>query len=150
MKSTVKSALNVIIGWINKLIDAWNNIEFRVPTIRLPSVTLGGGSFLGVKIPRKTIGGGTLGGQTFSTPNIPRIPILDSGAVVTGPTIAGLAMNNRPEAVVPLDRAGGLGRGLTVKVYMDGATILEADDAEQFIVDMVDRAVRRGVVLGAT
>ena len=78
------------------------------------------------------------------------IPYLDSGAVVTGPTIAGLAMNNRPEAVIPLDRAGGLGGGLTVKVYMDGATILEADDAEEYIVDMVDRAVRRGVVLGET
>ena len=76
------------------------------------------------------------------------IPYLDEGAVVTGPTIAGLAMNNRPEAVVPLDRAGGLGGGLTVHVNMDGATILEADDAEQYIVDMVDRAVRRGVVLG--
>ena len=148
MKSTVKGALNMIIGWINKLIGAWNGITFRVPTITLPSVTLGGGSFLGVPIPSKTIGGGTLGGQTFSTPNISRIPILDSGAVVTGPTIAGLAMNNRPEAVVPLDRAGGL--GLTVQVYMDGATILEADDAEQYIVNMVDRAVRRGVVLGST
>ena len=78
------------------------------------------------------------------------IPYLDKGAVVTGPTIAGLAMNNRPEAVIPLDRAGGLGGGLTVKVYMDGATILEADDAEEYIVDMVDRAVRRGVVLGST
>ena len=148
MKSTVKGALNIIIGWINSLIGAWNGIAFRVPTITLPSVTLGGGSFLGIDIPRKTIGGGTLGGQTFSTPNIAQIPILDSGAVVTGPTIAGLAMNNRPEAVVPLDRAGGL--GLTVNVYMDGATILEADDAEQYIVDMVDRAVRRGVVLGST
>ena len=148
MKSTVKGALNIIIGWINKLIGAWNGIAFRVPTITLPSVTLGGGSFLGVPIPRKTVGGGSFGGQTFSTPNIAQIPILDSGAVVTGPTIAGLAMNNRPEAVVPLDRAGGL--GLTVNVYLDGATILEADDAEQYIVDMVDRAVRRGVVLGST
>ena len=148
MKSTVKGALNVIIGWINKLIGAWNGITFRVPTITLPSVTLGGGSFLGVPIPSKTIGGGILGGQTFSTPNISRIPILDSGAVVTGPTIAGLAMNNRPEAVIPLDRAGGL--GLTVNVYMDGATIFEADDAEQYVVTMMDRAIRRGVVLGAT
>ena len=81
-------------------------------------------------------------------PAVPRaeaffdIPSLDDGAVVTGPTLAGLAMNNRPEVVVPLDRAGGLGGGLTVQVYMDGATILEADDAEEYIVDMVDRAVR--------
>ena len=147
MKSTVKGALNIIIGWINALIGAWNGITFRVPTITLPSVTLGGGSFLGRDIPRKTIGGGSFGGQTFSTPNIAQIPILDSGAVVTGPTIAGLAMNNRPEAVVPLDRAGGL--GLTVNVNMDGATIL-GGDLEDSIVEVVDRAVRRGVVLGAT
>ena len=147
MKSTVKGALNIIIGWINKLIGAWNGIAFRVPTIALPSVTLGGGSFLGVPIPRKTVGGGSFGGQTFSTPNIAQIPILDSGAVVTGPTIAGLAMNNRPEAVVPLDRAGGL--GLTVNVYMDGATIL-GGDLEDSIVEVVDRAVRRGVVFGST
>ena len=57
-------------------------------------------------------------------------------------------MNNRPEAVVPLDSAGRLGGGLTVQVLMDGATILEADDVEQYIVERVDRAVRRGVVLG--
>ena len=88
MKETVKGALNVIIGWINVLISAWNNIKFRIPTIKLPSVTLGGGSFLGVEIPSKTIGGGTLGGQTFSTPNIGRIPRLAAGGIVTGPTLA--------------------------------------------------------------
>ena len=91
--------------------------------------------------------------STAATPSLPAvwdIPSLDSGAVVTGPTIAGLAMNNRPEAVIPLDRASRLGGGLTVQVNMDGATILEADDAEEYIVDMVDRAVRRGVVLGST
>ena len=149
LKTLVKNAINTIIGWINTMISAWNGIEFRVPTISLPSVTLGGGSFLGIDIPSKTIGGGTLGGQTFSTPNIAHIPSLGEGGIVTGPTLARIGEDGR-EAVVPLDSAGGLGRGLTVKVYMDGATILEADDAEQYIVDMVDRAVRRGVVLGAT
>ena len=34
-------------------------------------------------------------------------------------------------------------------MVMDGATILAADDAEYYITDMVDRAVRRGVKLGA-
>ena len=67
---------------------------------------------------------------------------------MTGPTLAMIGEKG-PEAVVPLDRAGGFGRGLTVQVYLDGATILQADDAEEYIVDMVDRAVRRGVEFGA-
>ena len=146
MKTTVSSALNVIIGWINKLIDAWNNIEFRIPKIRLPSVTLGGGEFLGIPIPSKTIGGGTLGGQTFGTPNISRIPILDSGAVVTGPTIAGLAMNKRPEAVVPLDRLGKGGGGLTIIFEGD---VYGGEDFGDRVRDAVDEATRRGVVFGA-
>ena len=67
---------------------------------------------------------------------------------MTGPTLARIGEAG-PEAVVPLDRLGGLGGGLTVQVYMDGATILEAEDAEAYVVDMMDRAVRRGVALGS-
>ena len=90
----------------------------------------------------ETPGGGGFLGTGVTLYQLKKEGILDEGGIVTGPTIAGLAMNGRPEAVIPLDRAGGLGGGLTVKVYMDGATILEADDAEQYLVDMVDRAVR--------
>ena len=146
LKNLVKNAVNTIIGWINSLIGAWNSIEFRVPTVRIPRVTIGGGSFLGIPIPSKSFGGQTFGGQTFSTPNIPRIPELAQGGIVTGPTLARLGEAG-PEAVIPLGR-GGVGGGLTVQVVLDGATILAADDAEYYITDMVDRAVRRGVKLG--
>ena len=64
---------------------------------------------------------------------------------MTGPTVARLGEEG-PEAIVPLGQGFG---GLTVQVVMDGATILAADDAETYITDMVDRAVRRGVKLGA-
>ena len=67
---------------------------------------------------------------------------------MTGPTLAMIGEAG-PEAVVPLDKLGK-GSGLTVQVYMDGSTILTAEDAEQWTVDMVDRAVRRGVQLGVT
>ena len=33
---------------------------------------------------------------------------------------------------------------MTVHVHMDGATILTAEDAEQWVVEMADRALRRG------
>ena len=111
----------------------------------LNSVSSAPGTAISFKLPSLSIPGGpSIGGQTLSVPNI---PTLDSGALVTGPTIAALAMNNRPELVTPLDKAGGAG-GLTIHVHMDGATILTADDAEQFVVDMVDRGIRRGVTLG--
>ena len=65
---------------------------------------------------------------------------------MTGPTLGRLGEEG-PEAVVPLKHGGGL--GTTVIVNMDGATIL-GGDLEDTVVEIVDRAVRRGVVLGAT
>jgi len=43
---------------------------------------------------------GPFGGKGFDMPDM---PILDSGGIVRGPTLAMLAMNNRPELIVPLD-----------------------------------------------
>jgi len=75
-----------------------------------------------------------LGGDKFG---IPKIPILDSGGIVSSPTIALLAANSRPEAVIPLDDAklrnasglptggagggGGASHGSTVVTIMPGA-----------------------------
>jgi len=39
------------------------------------------------------------------------IPKFDSGAIVSHPMIGALAMNNRPEAIIPLDQIGKSGRG---------------------------------------
>ena len=55
-----KAKINEMIDWINTMISAWNKISFKIPTITLPSVTLGGGSFLGKAIPSVTVGGGDL------------------------------------------------------------------------------------------
>ena len=72
---------------------------------------------------------GSLGGQRIGTPELPTIP--------TVPSLDGASRG-----------AGSAGGGVTVQVVMDGATILAADDAEHYITDMTDRAVRRGVQLG--
>lgn len=90
---TAKSAVNAVIGFINDLIGKWNAIELSIPGF---NVDLPGGGSVG------------WGGITIGTPDLPLIPTLDAGGIITGPTIAALAMNNRPEAVVPLDNTGGI------------------------------------------
>jgi hypothetical protein len=73
----------------------------------------------------------TFGQIAFSIPNIPglpgrgtriefpKIPALADGGIVTGPTLA-LIGEAGPEAVVPLDRMGGMGGG-DVNIYVQGA-----------------------------
>jgi hypothetical protein len=76
----------------NGIADLWNN-------------TIGKLSF---KVPSWVPG---IGGKGFEVPNIPK---LADGGIVTGPTLA-LIGEAGPEAVVPLDRAGGMG-GVTINV----------------------------------
>lgn len=68
-----------------------------------------------------------VGGKTFSMPNL---PVLDEGGIVSRPTLALLAANSRPEAVVPLDRMGsggdlGGGGGQVVNQYIAGSVVTE-------------------------
>ena len=51
------------------------------------------------------------------------VPIRDTGGIVSSPQLAALAMNSRPEAIIPLDRLPEMmdGRGgLTVHVHVTG------------------------------
>lgn len=104
----IKWPINQAIGLINRLIGAWNGLSFGV----------GGGSFLGVSIPRLDI----------QTPDVGYIPYLAQGGIVTKPTLAVIGEAG-PEAVIPLNRAG-MGedewggrkslRETVVNVYIDG------------------------------
>lgn len=80
----IKDSFRSVINWI---IGKWNDLSF----------TVGGGSVFGKDLPSVTLG----------TPNI---PMLAKGGVVTRPTLAMIGEAG-PEAVVPLGRGGGLGRG---------------------------------------
>jgi hypothetical protein len=82
-----KAFANSIIGFINtNAIDRLNNLlEFKVGPI------------------------------TINPPDIPRIPALADGGIVTGPTLA-LIGEAGPEAVVPLDRMGTGGNNVTINV----------------------------------
>lgn len=86
--------LNIVKAVFNGIGSAWNNtfgkISFSIPNIPgLPG--------RGTKV------------------EFPKIPALADGGIVTGPTLA-LIGEAGPEAVVPLDRAGGMGTNVTINV----------------------------------
>lgn len=90
VKSIIKGVINGIINFINRFIRYWNNIEISVPQIEVPFV-------------------GSFGGWTIRVPQIPEIPTLATGGIVTRPTLA-LLGETGPEAVLPLrdTRATGI------------------------------------------
>ena len=92
LKNAFKSAINYIIR-------AWNGLEFRIPGFDPPGP---GPKFDGFKL------------------GVPKIPLLAAGGIVTGPTLA-MVGEAGPEAVIPLDRAGGMLGGTTVINITTGA-----------------------------
>jgi hypothetical protein len=122
---------------INTLIRLWNNF----------SLTLGGGSVLGIDVPSITL-------------NTPNIPYLAEGGIVPaspGGTLALLGEGRHDEAVVPLPRGasqldGGSGGG-TLTLNFTGATgnpmaVWLAKSVRNGDVQLIDSAGRRVRVAG--
>ena len=93
IKTAVNAYMGIYKGLFNAIAKAWNN-------------TIGKLSF---KIPSWVPG---IGGKGFDVPNIPE---LANGGIVTGPTLA-LIGEAGPEAVVPLDRMGSMATNVTINV----------------------------------
>jgi hypothetical protein len=98
--------LNVYKGIFNEIAKLWNN-------------TIGKLSF---KFPSWVPG---FGGKGFDVPNI---PMLAEGGIVTGPTLA-MVGEKGPEAVIPLSKMGGMGGGVTVNVTGGLSTSAEIGQA---------------------
>ena len=102
--ATFEGMANSFIRGLNAIISAWNNLSLTLPAFSVPGL------------------GEIFGGTTFQTPNapfIPRvsIPRLQAGGIIPGSPGGRLVIageNNRPEAIVPLNRAGGIG-GITIQ-----------------------------------
>ncbi len=135
----LKEQLNRLIGFLNTFIRAWNGLEFRIPgfNVQIPSVDI---PFVG------TVGGGSLGWQGLhvGTPDIPTIPVLDRGGIVTQPTLAMLAANNRDEAVIPLDRAA---RGVTINGPLVGSIAVQNEADEDRLVGKLGKMME-GLMYG--
>lgn len=93
IKTYVNLVVGIYKGLFNGIADIWNN-------------TVGKLSF---KIPGWVPG---IGGAGFDVPNIPK---LAAGGIVTSPTFA-LIGEAGPEAVVPLGKGGGMGNSITINV----------------------------------
>lgn len=94
LASIIKAPLNGIIGLINMAIDGLNSISFDLPEI---------------------LGGGHVG------LNIPKIPYLAKGGVISQPTLAMMGEAGK-EAVVPLENNTGWTRQVAKEIGQQGGS----------------------------
>ena len=116
VKTGVEFSLNAIQGYLEFVLGVYKTVFNTIA--RLWNNTIGKLSF---KFPDWVPG---LGGKGFDVPNI---PTLAQGGIVTGPTLAMIGEAG-PEAVVPLDRGRGFGN-VTVNVNGGLATSAEIGQA---------------------
>jgi hypothetical protein len=88
-----EAAVDFIKGIWNTFVRFWNGIQITVPSVDLPII-------------------GRVGGFTIGLPDL---PMLAEGGIVNQPTLA-LIGERGPEAVIPLDRAQGMGTQVTVNI----------------------------------
>jgi phage-related minor tail protein len=109
IKTTIKDGINYEIWGINAFINALDAIHISLPSISIP----------GTKIATPALNLGF---------NIPDIPMLAAGGIVTGPTLA-LIGEGGPEAVVPLSSMGAGGPGGQQIVININGGIFPADSS---------------------
>lgn len=105
IKDVVTGSIDVITTYVQTVLGVYKTIFNTIA--KLWNNTIGKLSF---EFPSWVPG---LGGKGFSVPNI---PMLADGGIVTRPTLAMIGEGNSPEAVIPLNRAGGLGGNYTINV----------------------------------
>ncbi len=75
-------------------------------------------------------------------PNIPKIPKLAKGGIVTRPTLA-LIGEAGPEAVIPLNSRHGFGRSQNITINVQAGLVSSPDQVGQQIIEAIQRAQRR-------
>jgi hypothetical protein len=102
---------NIVIPQFNLMLTVFKTIFNGIASVW--NNTIGKFSF---KVPSWVPG---IGGKGFDMPDI---PMLAAGGIVTGPTLAMIGEGRGPEAVIPLDRMGefGMGGGTTVNINVNG------------------------------
>ena len=94
-----KALFGVAKTIFNAIASVWNN-TFGKLSFSIPSWVPG------------------IGGKGFDIPNI---PMMANGGIVTGPTLAMIGEGNGPEAVIPLSKMGGMGMGGgAVTIHVNG------------------------------
>jgi hypothetical protein len=120
---------DIAIPYIKLLLNVWKTVFNAIGAIW--NNTLGKISF---ELPDWVPG---LGGKGFS---FPKIPALAEGGIVNAPTLA-LIGEAGPEAVIPLDRMGGMGGGMNITV--NAGLVSTPDQIGQEIIQAIQKAQRR-------
>jgi hypothetical protein len=97
----LKTGIGTIMGGVADVIFGPFKAAFNA-IAKLWNNTVGKLSF---KVPSWVPG---IGGKGF---DVPDIPMLADGGIVTAPTLAMIAEGNEPEAVIPLSKLGSMGFG---------------------------------------
>jgi len=108
IRTVVRAWVDVVKGYIDVIYGAFKTVFNGVASIW--NNTIGKLSF---KVPGWVPG---IGGKGF---DVPDIPMLAEGGIVTGPTIAMIGEAG-PEAVIPLSKAGSMG-GNTINITVTSA-----------------------------
>jgi hypothetical protein len=131
-RKIVDGVFGAIKWWItNVTIPAFEMMFNVVKTIFNGIATLWNNTFgkISFKVPGWVPG---IGGKGFDVPNI---PMLAQGGIVTSPTLA-MVGEAGPEAVIPLDRLGQMGGGNNVTIHVNGGD-------PQAVVDALTRWYRQ-------
>jgi phage-related minor tail protein len=104
IKKGVTASVDFIKGYLNVVMNFYKSIFNGIASLWNNSI-----GKLSFSVPDWVPG---LGGKGFDVPNI---PMLADGGIVRSPTLA-LIGEKGPEAVVPLNRAGGFGGGYTINI----------------------------------
>jgi hypothetical protein len=104
IKDVVTGSIDVITTYVQTVLAVYKTIFNTIA--KLWNNTIGKLSF---EFPSWVPG---LGGKGF---NVPNIPMLAEGGIVTSPTLAMIGERG-PEAVIPLSRGGGMGANYTINV----------------------------------
>jgi len=133
----IKEIGSKIIGYIGDGLDAGATALANIVKGAINAVIKGLNA--GIKGINKAISGVNKVSPFPDVPSIPEIPKLAKGGIVTQPTLA-LIGEAGPEAVVPLNKMGGMG-GITINI--EAGLVSTPDQVGQQIIEAIQRAQRR-------
>lgn len=132
IKTGIKGGMDAITTYLTFVMGVYKAIFNGIAT--LWNNTIGKLSF---SVPSWVPG---LGGKGFDVPNI---PMLANGGIVTSPTLALIGEGNGPEAVIPLNRMGDFGMGGGMNITVQAGLVSTPDQIGQLIIEAIQRAQRR-------
>jgi hypothetical protein len=132
IKTGIKGGMDAITGYLTFVMGVYKAIFNGIAS--LWNSTIGKLSFT---VPSWVPG---LGGKGF---DVPDIPMLANGGIVTSPTLALIGEGNGPEAVIPLNRMSDFGMGGGMNITVQAGLVSTPDQIGQLIIEAIQRAQRR-------